>query len=79
MVKLLKTQDLGYVRLQSAVERKKIEGLEERLVLKDKGGDAGVGWGKHVVSLDGEEARGFRPEVYFGTRKRRWSRGGLIG
>ncbi|KAG0131641.1 small-subunit processome [Tuber indicum] len=71
VVKLLKTQDAGYVRLQSAVERKKIEKLEERLVLKDKGGDAGAGGvGKHVVFVDGEEeARGFRPEIYFGTTK----------
>ena len=46
MVKLLNTQDSGYVRLQSAVERKKIERLEERLELKDKGGDAGVGGGE---------------------------------
>jgi len=59
------------VRLQSAVERKKIERLEERLVLKDKSKDVGAGAGrKHVVFVDGEEeARGFRPEVYFGTTK----------
>ncbi|PUU78489.1 small-subunit processome [Tuber borchii] len=71
VVKLLKTQDAGYVRLQSAVERKKIEKLEERLVLKDKSEDVGAGAGrKHVVFVDGEEeARGFRPEVYFGTTK----------
>ncbi|RPA89813.1 U3 small nucleolar RNA-associated protein 11 [Choiromyces venosus 120613-1] len=70
VVKLLKTQDAGYVRLQSAVERKKIERLEERLVLKDKDKEGGGGGGKHVVFVDGEEeARGFRPEVYFGTTK----------
>jgi len=75
VVKLLKTQDAGYVRLQSAVERKKIERLEERLVLKDKGEGAGGG-GKHVVFVDGkEEARGFRPEVYFGTTKEMVERG----
>lgn len=77
VVKLLKTQDAGYVRLQSAVERKKIERLEERLELKDKSEDVGAGVGrKHLVFVDREEeARRFRPEVYFGTTKEMVERG----
>jgi len=77
VVKLLKTQDAGYVRLQSTVERKKIERLEERLELKDKSEDVGAGVGrKHLVFVDGEEeARRFRPEVYFGTTKEMVERG----
>lgn len=69
VVKLLKTQDAGYVRVQSAVERKKIEKLEGELAFFDDGKEGRVG-GKHTVFLDTEEeARKFKPEEFFNTHK----------
>lgn len=71
VVRLLKTQDAGYVRTQAAVERRAIEKLEGELGFMDSGKSAGVGLsGKHTVFVDSErEARDFKAEVYFGTHK----------
>lgn len=74
VVKLLKTQDAGYVRTQVAIERRAIEKLEGGLGFMDSGStgkNAGVGLGgKHTVFVDSEkEARNFTAEEYFGTHK----------
>ncbi|KAH8147913.1 uncharacterized protein LAJ45_08014 [Morchella importuna] len=67
VVKLLKTQDAGYIRTQSAVERNKIDRLEKELGFMDTA--EGVG-GKHMVFVDSEkEAKDFKAEEYFGTHK----------
>ena len=59
---LLKTQDAGYLRLQSGTERAGIAALEEKLAF------VGAAEGKHVVFVDGEEeAKAFRPEEFFDT------------
>lgn len=72
VVKLLKTQDAGYVRTQAAVERRAVEKLEGGLGFMGEGG-------RHTVFVEGEEeAKGFRAEEYFGTHVelvgRRWNR-----
>lgn len=71
VVRLLKTQDAGYVRTQAAVERRAVEKLEGELGFMDSGKNAGVGLaGKHTVFVDSEkQARDFRAEEYFGTHK----------
>lgn len=74
VVKLLKTQDAGYVRTQAAIERRAVEKLEGELGFMDsgpiaKGAGMGLG-GKHTVFVDSEkEARDFKAEEYFGTHK----------
>ncbi|KAF8254167.1 U3 small nucleolar RNA-associated protein 11 [Wilcoxina mikolae CBS 423.85] len=66
-VKLLKTQDAGYVRLQEEMERKKIEDLEERLAFVDSAGRKKKK-NKHIIFFDNEEEeRNFDPAKYFDT------------
>jgi U3 small nucleolar RNA-associated protein 11 len=61
-VKLLKTQDQGYLRLQSSMERAKIEELMGGLQF------VGEEAGKHTVFVeDKEEARKFDAASHFGT------------
>lgn len=61
-VTLLKTQDAGYLRVQSDRERKAIEGLEARLAFEAEG--------KHTVFVDEvEQAKSFKPEEFFGTHE----------
>ncbi|KAL7269652.1 UTP11-like, U3 small nucleolar ribonucleoprotein [Rhizina undulata] len=63
-VKLLKTQDAGYLRLQSSSERKKIEKLEKELGFVD----ADDVKGKHVVFVDKtQDAKNFDAAEHFGT------------
>ncbi|KAA8913269.1 small-subunit processome [Sphaerosporella brunnea] len=61
-VKLLKTQDAGYLRVQSDMERRKIEELEKGLAF------VGASQGKHTVFVNEvEEARKFDAAEHFGT------------
>jgi U3 small nucleolar RNA-associated protein 11 len=61
-VKLLKTQDAGYLRLQSAMEQAKIEELRAKCQF------VGDDEGKHTVFVeDQEEVRGFDAAEHFGT------------
>lgn len=70
VARLLKTQDAGYVRTQAAVERRAVEKLEAGLGFMQEGKDARGLAGRHTVFVESEEeAREFRPEVYFGTHK----------
>jgi len=63
-VKLLKTQDAGYIRLQEEMERKKIEDLEERLAFVDGAGTKR----NHTIFFENEEEeRNFDPAKYFDT------------
>ena len=65
-VKMLKTQDAGYIRLQTEMERKKIESLEERLAFV--GGDGKAVGRKHTVFVEAaEEAKKFSPAEFFDT------------
>jgi len=66
-LKLLKTQDAGYLRVQSAIERSKIQQLEQDLAFID-GEAVKTSGGKHTVFVDDEEsARSFEPAEFFGT------------
>lgn len=75
VVRLLKTQDAGYVRTQAAVERRAVKKLEGELGFMDSGKSVAAGLslslaGKHTVFVASEEeARDFKAEVYFGTHK----------
>ena len=61
-VMLLKAQDAGYLRVQRDRERKAIEALEGRLAFEAAG--------KHTVFVEAvEQARGFKPEEFFGTHE----------
>ncbi|TGZ84930.1 U3 small nucleolar RNA-associated protein 11 [Ascodesmis nigricans] len=61
-VKLLKTQDAGYLRMQAQQERRKIEDLEGRLAAGFGGG------GDHMVFVEEkEEAESFEPSKFFDT------------
>ncbi|KAF2458090.1 small-subunit processome [Lineolata rhizophorae] len=87
VVRLLKTQDAGYIRTMLQRARREREKLEEGFMVEEKGegvmGLKGVGGGKkkgkHTVFVgDVEEQKGFRPEEWFGTDKeglsRSWNR-----
>lgn len=73
VVKLLKTQDSGYIRTMLQVVRKERKELEERLVLEDEevkklGDGEERRRGKHTVFVGDEEAvENFKPEEWFGT------------
>lgn len=59
-IKLLKSQDLNYVRTMRLNETHKIEKLKNELGFQARG--------KHTVFVDSEaEKNSFRPEKYFGT------------
>ncbi|KAI5807662.1 small-subunit processome [Peziza echinospora] len=68
-VKLLKTQDAGYLRMKSAVERKTIERLEINAAMLE--GSEAVSTGKrrkHTVFVESKaEASEFNPAEYFDT------------
>jgi hypothetical protein len=72
VVKLLKTQDAGYLRTMLQVTRKDREELEQRLIME--GGEVRAlrdgehsRMGKHKVYVDNEEEQEeFDPEVWFG-------------
>lgn len=72
VVKLLKTQDAGYIRTMLQMIRKEREELEQRLVLEEgevravRDGDR-TKQGKHRVYVDDEEEqRNFDPDTWFG-------------
>ncbi|OCK79352.1 U3 small nucleolar RNA-associated protein 11 [Lepidopterella palustris CBS 459.81] len=66
VVKLLKTQDVGYVRTMLQVERKKRRRLEEEVVLQDN--ERKVKKGRHMVFVgDKDEQKGFRADEWVGT------------
>jgi hypothetical protein len=73
VVKLLKTQDAGYIRTMLQMIRKEREELEQRLVLEEddevravRDGDK-IKQGKHRVYVDDEEEqRAFDPDSWFG-------------
>lgn len=74
VVKLLKTQDAGYIRTMLQVVRKERKRLEEEMVLgaEDvralKDGEEQEKWGKHTVFVgDRDEQMGFKPDEWFGT------------
>lgn len=60
VVKLLKTQDAGYIRTMLQMVRKEREDLERRLVLDDE---------KVTVLKDGEEGRKGKHTVYVGKKE----------
>ncbi|EKG18504.1 Small-subunit processome Utp11 [Macrophomina phaseolina MS6] len=86
VVKLLKTQDIGYVRTMLQKVRKERERVEEGFVLDDEEGEIEAlktrraGKGKHTVFVeDREEQREFAPEEWFGVEdemdlERTWNR-----
>jgi hypothetical protein len=72
VVKLLKTQDAGYIRTMLQMIRKERQELEQRLVLEEdevravRDGDK-TKHGKHRVYVDDEEEqRAFDPDTWFG-------------
>ncbi|USP79047.1 hypothetical protein yc1106_06321 [Curvularia clavata] len=73
VVKLLKTQDAGYIRTMLQVTRKEIEELERKLVMEEQGevrvikdGDR-ARQGKHRVFVENErEQEEFDPDAWFG-------------
>jgi U3 small nucleolar RNA-associated protein 11 len=73
VVKLLKTQDAGYIRTMLQVTRKEREELEQRLILEEQGGARALKdgqkakKGKHRVFVENEEEQEeFDPEAWFG-------------
>lgn len=65
-VKLLKTQDAGYLRVQSAIERKAVERLQVEAALLNL--DTKGNKGKHTVFVESrEEAKNFDPVKHFNT------------
>jgi hypothetical protein len=73
VVKLLKTQDAGYIRTMLQMVRKERQELEQKLILEEEGevrairdGDR-TKQGKHRVYVeDEEEQRNFDPDTWFG-------------
>jgi hypothetical protein len=73
VVKLLKTQDAGYIRTMLQVTRKERQELEQRLVLEEQGEVRALKDGgkakkaKHRVFVENEEEQEqFDPEAWFG-------------
>jgi U3 small nucleolar RNA-associated protein 11 len=73
VVKLLKTQDAGYIRTMLQVARKEREELEQRLILEEQGEARALKdgqkakKGKHRVFVENEEEQEeFDPEAWFG-------------
>ncbi|KAF8458041.1 small-subunit processome [Terfezia claveryi] len=68
-VKLLKTQDVGYLRVKSAIEKKAIERLEVEAALLNLDGVSTSGKKrKHTVFVESrEEAKEFDPVKHFDT------------
>ena len=75
VVKLLKTQDAGYIRTMLQMVRKEKEELERKIVLAEEDAqvlrDGGRGKkGKHTVYVgDVDEQEGFEEEEWFGAGK----------
>ncbi|KAK8164063.1 U3 snoRNP-associated protein-like protein Utp11 [Phyllosticta citrichinensis] len=73
VVKLLKTQDAGYIRTMLQKVRKEREKAEEGFVLDDEEGEiealkGRAGKGKHTVFVgDKQEQSSFQPEEWFGV------------
>ncbi|RMZ67462.1 U3 snoRNP-associated Utp11 [Pyrenophora seminiperda CCB06] len=73
VVKLLKTQDAGYIRTMLQMTRKEREELEQKLIMEEPGevravrdGER-VKHGKHSVFVENEEEQeGFDPDSWFG-------------
>ncbi|KAL6708881.1 hypothetical protein ACN47E_002288 [Coniothyrium glycines] len=73
VVKLLKTQDAGYIRTMLQMARKEKEELEQKLIMEERGevvalkdGDA-ARKRKHRVYVDNEEEQqDFDPDLWFG-------------
>ena len=76
VVKLLKTQDAGYIRTMLQVTRKEREELEQKLIMEEQGevravrdGER-VRQGKHRVFVEDEqEQKEFDPDSWFGQGK----------
>ncbi|CAE7219049.1 hypothetical protein CFE70_010386 [Pyrenophora teres f. teres 0-1] len=76
VVKLLKTQDAGYIRTMLQMARKEREELEQKLIMEEQGevravreGER-VKQGKHMVFVeDEEEQEEFDPDSWFGQGK----------
>jgi hypothetical protein len=73
VVKLLKTQDAGYMRTMLQMVRKERQELEQRLILEDKTGVRAIKdgakpkTGKHKVYVNNEEEQeAFDPDSWFG-------------
>lgn len=67
-VKLLKTQDAGYIRVQAEMERRKIEDLEGRLAFVAGGANSAGAKKKHTVFVEEEEeAKSFDAAEFFDT------------
>lgn len=73
VVRLLKTQDAGYIRTMLQMVRKEREELEQKIMLEGEGQDQEVvpfkegKSGSHTVFVgDREEQRKFRPDEWFG-------------
>lgn len=63
-LRLMKTQDVGYLSMKSQAEKKKVEKMQESLHLIG----APVQERRHVVFVeDGAEVKKFDPETYFDT------------
>jgi U3 small nucleolar RNA-associated protein 11 len=76
VVKLLKTQDAGYIRTMLQMARKEREELEQRLIMEEQGEVRAVRDGtqarrsKHRVFVENEEEQeGFDPDTWFGQGK----------
>lgn len=73
VVKLLKTQDAGYIRIMLQKVRKERQKAEEGFVLDDEEGEiealkGRAGKGKHTVFVeDKEDQMSFQPEEWFGV------------
>ncbi|KAF2091138.1 U3 small nucleolar RNA-associated protein 11 [Saccharata proteae CBS 121410] len=84
VIKLLKTQDVGYVRTTLQKVRKERARVEEGFVLEEEGGVEALtgreGEGKHTVFVgDREDQKGFAPDEWFGVDGeeglgRKWNR-----
>jgi len=73
VVKLLKTQDAGYIRTMLQQTRKEREEVEQRLIMEEQGevravrDAARTKQGKHRVFVDNEEEQEeFEPDTWFG-------------
>ncbi|KAF2476118.1 U3 small nucleolar RNA-associated protein 11 [Lindgomyces ingoldianus] len=80
VVKLLKTQDVGYIRTMLQVVRKERAELEERIVLEGdevrllRDGDEGASGSHTVFVADRDAQKGFEAEEWFGTGQDRVGR-----
>ncbi|KAF2732701.1 U3 small nucleolar RNA-associated protein 11 [Polyplosphaeria fusca] len=83
VVKLLKTQDAGYIRTMLQMVRKERQELEEKIFLGEKEAQTlareRTKNGKHTVFVgDKEDQKGFKADEWFGTERnmsdRAWNR-----